>query len=351
MSDIETAVSRWMHHSVEEPPHLIDAEAITGVPATGARLGKPLAASVLVVVLAVGSALAFHDGRHIPTAGTSGTSTATSSPTASSMVGTLWHLVEISPNNPPAAAVAPITLELDPGGLAESDGCTYADYTVDGDRIDFTQPFAVLTTASDRSHQCTKLPLAQNDLIYAILRGSPTWAVTGDTLTITQPGVGTLRYAAPAPTSSADGPAFSSTSPNGTISYPGVGAITTPAPAAERPAIDRAQALAMLTSMNPPATIDGTLTSLRLVDYENAFTTTVNGRQVPEVPRQLVWLAEYTAPNSASSGTSLPLSFKPRPAIPPTGPATGHCYRWAALSATTGAVLDGFEYCGANPGP
>lgn len=80
-------------------------------------------------------------------------------------------------------------------------------------------------------------------------------------------------------------------------------------------------------------------TSIRLVEYENQLgTTSANGLSVPSVPRQLAWFVEY---DHVKHAISLP------GAVSGAGTSAVTSNPWVAVvvvSATTGAVLDAFDY-------
>jgi hypothetical protein len=137
---------------------------------------------------------------------------------------------------------------------------------------------------------------------------------------------------------------FKVTNKDGSVGYSGVGALVWPAPRGARPSFSRQQALTALEKAGiapEPLGVNGRVpSSLRLVEYENQFgARSPDGREIPSVPRQLAWFAEYdnlppgviSVPVTLHTTSTLPAERRPWVAI-------------AVVSATTGKILDGFSY-------
>ena len=78
-------------------------------------------------------------------------------------------------------------------------------------------------------------------------------------------------------------------------------------------------------------------TQVLLVHYENQFgTEQADGTEVPSVPRQLAWLAEYDDVHS---------SVMSGPAGAIVNPKDWTCTYYVAVSASSAAVLDVFDLC------
>lgn len=121
--------------------------------------------------------------------------------------------------------------------------------------------------------------------------------------------------------------------------YAGVGARVEPADVSTKPPITLTQVPGLLNKSDLVRTLigDAVPTNLLLVEYTNQFGTRQADRSDPaSVNEQLAWLAEYK--DVAVHGGSKPMNS--------TAPAVDwNCTYYAAVSATTGTVLDAFDYC------
>lgn len=134
---------------------------------------------------------------------------------------------------------------------------------------------------------------------------------------------------------------FKVTNPDGSTSFAGVGAIAWPAAQDAQPSVSQQQVIATLETTNAaPQGLEGLApSSIRLVEYENVLgANSVNGSETPSVPKQLAWFAEY---DNVKHAISLPGGVRG------AGTSAVTSNPWIAVvvvSATTGTVLDAFDY-------
>ena len=130
---------------------------------------------------------------------------------------------------------------------------------------------------------------------------------------------------------------------NGVTVFTGVGAEVEPADPSAAPTVSEKEALALLARSGLAAErVGNVVPRLVLVEYQNVFgAAKTGGGMTPSVPRQLAWFATYSGvpdplPHSRPAGSTLTF-------IAPTD-----CFAYAALSASTGQLLDSFDHCGPN---
>jgi heat shock protein HslJ len=115
------------------------------------------------------------------------------------LIGTNWTLAAMKDSaGKDQPVVTAATLQFDGKAMAGNDGCNGfgAQATVSGDRILIGAGKGTLISCANRDPGFAR----EVTLIGTVLEHGPVdWSITGDTLTISKPGVGTLTYRASTP--------------------------------------------------------------------------------------------------------------------------------------------------------
>lgn len=197
---LRQAGERW--RAANATPASFDVDAVTGVPDTSripvvpsrAAIRRPRWAWLAAAV--VGAAAAAVVGLVIAGGGSNTPMPAVGN--APPLLGTTWHLTALTgANGASVRIVAPASLTVDrPAALGADDGCNHYSGP-----LSVRQATLDIGTLAGTAIGCTGPIEAQIRLIASVLldAGTVHYSITGDELTLTRPGAGTLVYrAAPA---------------------------------------------------------------------------------------------------------------------------------------------------------